>query len=67
MLKTVPPNKQVRAFAQDLPTEGISVGDHGRGRDCLPTDTGLVKTLLQLLEQCEDETFADVLRHCGSC
>ena len=54
MLKTVPPNNQVRA--QDLPTEGITFLWRTTDEDEMAylqrlTETGLVKTLLQLLEQ----------------
>ena len=73
MLRTVPPHLVVRAVAegQNLVTEGIILlyGSTDEGEMAILkrlVDAGLVATVLQLLERCEDETFTDVLsRHCG--
>ena len=73
MLRTVPPHRLVRAVAegQNQATDAIILLWGSTDKGDMATlkrliDAGLVATVLQLLERCEDETFTDVLsRHCG--
>ena len=73
-LQNVPPHLVVRAVAEGQNLATVSIArldwettdeDEMAHRQSL-IDAGLVATVLQLLERCEDETFTDVLsRHCG--
>ena len=71
-LKTLPPDRVVRDVARgkDLPSRAIGLFSSGpeAGDDAYLrglVDAGLINTVLQLLERCEDEKFPDVLGRDG--